>query len=214
MNLILTGNEELTMSSREIAELTEKRHGDVMRDIRKMYVDLDIEQNANLRFDNKGANGKNVDFYQLDEHLTMTLVSGYNVKLRSNIIKRWQELEEKEKPSTPQIPQTFVQALELAVSQAKQLEEQAPKIAVYEQLADRKGDVSTTLLAKQLGTTGIQLNKFLRENDMKWQKADLPKAGYQDYFNVVAGCENDHEYTQCLITPLGQIEITKCWGEK
>ena len=76
-------------------------------------------------------------------------------------------------------------------------------------MADRKGDVSTTILAKQIGITAIKLNKLLREHGIKWQKADLPKAGYQDWFNVVADVKNGHEFTQCLITPLGQIEITK-----
>ena len=38
----------LTMTSREIAELTGKRHADVMRDVRTMLDAL--EQNANLRF--------------------------------------------------------------------------------------------------------------------------------------------------------------------
>ncbi len=41
-----TGNEPLTMSSREIAELTGKQHAHVMRDIRAL-VD-EISQNPNL----------------------------------------------------------------------------------------------------------------------------------------------------------------------
>ena len=31
--------------------------------------------------------------YLLDEELTMTLVTGYNIVLRNRVIKRWKELE-------------------------------------------------------------------------------------------------------------------------
>jgi prophage antirepressor-like protein len=92
--------------------------------------------------------------------------------------------------------------------------EQAPKVAIYEILADRKQDVSTTLIAKQLGTTAIKLNQFLRESGVKWLNADLPKAGYSEWFNVVSDVKNGHEFHQCLITPLGQIEVTKLWAAK
>lgn len=47
MNKLLT-TKALTMTSREIAELTGKRHDNVMRDIRTMLDDL--EHSSNLRF--------------------------------------------------------------------------------------------------------------------------------------------------------------------
>ena len=114
-------------------------------------------------------------------------------------------------PSMPAIPQTYAEALQLAADQAKQLEEQAPKIEVYNRLAERTGDVSTTVVAKQLGTTAIKLNAWLRDKGMKWKNADLPMAGYMDWFNVISDVKNGHEFTQCLVTPKGQIEIAKRW---
>ena len=80
---------------------------------------------------------------------------------------------------------------------------------MYEALADRKGDVSTTVIAKQLDMTAAKLNRLLRGFGVKWQRADLPKAGYSDWFNVISDVKNGHEFTQCLVTPLGQIEIAK-----
>lgn len=50
----------------------------------------------------------------------MTVVSGYNVKVRKVIIDRWQELERGAKSTQPQIPQTLPEALRLAADLADQ----------------------------------------------------------------------------------------------
>ena len=80
------------MSSVEIAELTGKRHDNVKRDIETMLEELELDS---LRFEEVSKNHLNqsVSQYNLNEELTLTLVSGYNIKMRSAIIKRWQELE-------------------------------------------------------------------------------------------------------------------------
>jgi len=131
--------------------------------------------------------------------------------VRKAVRDRLTELESK---NQFQIPQTLPEALRLAADLADQLAIAAPKVAVYELLADRKGDVSTTIVAKELGTTAIKLNRFLRDKGVKWLNADLPKAGYESWFNVVADVKNGHEFTQCLITPEGQLKIAELWGCK
>lgn len=130
--------------------------------------------------------------------------------VRRSVIEKLKQL------SAPQfnIPQTLPEALRLAADLADQLAIAAPKVAVYELLADRKGDVSTTIVAKELSTTAIKLNRFLRDNGIKWLNADLPKAGYESWFNVVADVKNGHEFTQCLITPAGQLAIAELWANK
>ena len=219
----------LTMTSREIAAITEKEHTNVKRDIAAMILQLN---NPHLMlkdcpdFHPSDLNGHGItlttfdhcgnlyDEFILNQEYCLLLVSGYNVTLRQKIIKRWQELEIKQQEPVHIIPKTYAEALMLAANQAAQLEQQAPMVEVYKLLADRKGDVSTTIIAKELGTTAIKLNKFLRDKGIKWLNADLPKAGYEKYFNVVADVKNGHEFTQCLVTPDGQIAIAKLWGEK
>lgn len=85
----------VTMSSREIAELTGKEHKNVLADIRKMLQDLELtlaDFSANL----PDVYGRQQQVFNLNKELTITLVAGYNVKLRLAIVKRWQELEQKE----------------------------------------------------------------------------------------------------------------------
>ena len=81
-----------TMSTRVIADLTEKRHDHVKRDVENMLgqLGLDIPKFGGIYFD---AQNRQQTEYLLDEELTMTLVTGYNIVLRNRVIKRWRELE-------------------------------------------------------------------------------------------------------------------------
>ncbi|ERO65240.1 hypothetical protein P308_20065 [Pseudomonas piscis] len=80
------------MSSREIAELTGKRHPDVKRDIQVMAKDLkeDVSRFARIYLD--GMNRQQTE-YLLDREHTDCLLTGYSAAMRMAVIKRWRELE-------------------------------------------------------------------------------------------------------------------------
>ena len=94
MELVLSDlfSSGLKMTSREIADVTGKRLYHVNRDILTMLneLDLDKSQFGSIYFDNK--NRQQIE-YVLDEELTLTLVTGYSIKLRNAVIKRWKQLE-------------------------------------------------------------------------------------------------------------------------
>lgn len=81
-----------TMTSREIAELTGKQHAHVIRDIRSMLSDLEDDPNLDHVREDKDARGYTTEII-LPKDLTLTLVAGYNAKLRKRIVDRWLELE-------------------------------------------------------------------------------------------------------------------------
>lgn len=80
------------MTSREIANLTGKNHFHVKRDIEKMLseLELDVTKFGCIYLD--GINRQQTE-YILDEELIFTLITGYSVKLRNAVVKRWLELE-------------------------------------------------------------------------------------------------------------------------
>lgn len=125
MNALMSVGEVQTMSSREIAELTGKRHDNVLRDIEKMAKDLDILDRLNFEVSEEINNlGFNVQrkVYKLNKEETLILVSGYSIKMRAAIIRRWQELEEsKPKPALP-VPQTYLEALKALVAAEEEKE--------------------------------------------------------------------------------------------
>ena len=80
--------DQVTMSSREIADLTGKLHHHVIRDIRTMLEELgEVETKFGGYY--TASNGKQNPEYHLPKDLTITLVSGYNVQMRYAITKRW-----------------------------------------------------------------------------------------------------------------------------
>jgi Rha family phage regulatory protein len=81
----------MTMTSREIAELTEKRHDNVMRDIRAM---LEVLEKAPLSFEDtyiNEQNGQTYSMFRLPYDETICLLTGYEVKARMKVIKRCNE---------------------------------------------------------------------------------------------------------------------------
>ena len=111
MNVITTPR--LTMSSRELATLTQKKHAHVMRDIRDMLETLGLEQNPFLDFDQSGAKGRTVEFFRLPRRECEILVTGYDVTRRAAVIDRWLELEQELRQQ--QRPAALPSAKELAL---------------------------------------------------------------------------------------------------
>ena len=85
------------MSSMEIARICNKRHDNVMRDIRTTLKEAGIDEKGLLKFEASYLNVQNKPqpCYFLPKRECLILVSGYSVQLRTAIIDRWQELEAK-----------------------------------------------------------------------------------------------------------------------
>lgn len=81
----------LTMSSREIAELTGKEHKNVIRTIKDLLaaeiLDAQIEP---LKFEYRG---QWFDYYELNKRDSLVLVARLSPEFTAHIVDRWQELE-------------------------------------------------------------------------------------------------------------------------
>ncbi len=93
---LLPGAQAASMTSREIAELTGKRHDNVMRDIKAMIQRLDAASDLRWHCETDtyiDPQGKARQMYSLDRDTTMCLVAGYDPVPRMRIIKRLEALE-------------------------------------------------------------------------------------------------------------------------
>ncbi len=112
MHTLINATTTQTMSSREIAELTGKRHDHVMADIRKMLADLSLHA---PEFSGVYKDQQLIDrpCFNLPKRETLILVSGYSVAMRAKIIDRWQELEAKQTAFDITNPVHLLQAIEV-----------------------------------------------------------------------------------------------------
>ncbi len=81
----------LTMSSREIGELTGSTHDNVLKAIRRLVSEGVVSANETPYI--HPQNGQTYREFRLDYRNTMVVVSGYSAELRARIIDRWMELE-------------------------------------------------------------------------------------------------------------------------
>lgn len=182
------------MSSLEVAELTGKRHADVMRDIRNLLDQGVVERNFALS-EYKDSTGRKLPCYNLTKKGCLILASGYDAKLREKIIDRWEELEEAKQTGGFQIPQSYSEALMLAAKQAEQIEQAnrtinrlQPKADFADAAFQAEGKVDIGQAAKILGLPFGRntLFKKLKEKGIFFVNRNEPKQKYIDakYFEL------------------------------
>ncbi len=166
---MLTTTNNLTMSSREIAELTEKEHKTVMRDIRVMLKYLG--HGTDLYLGQYSANNRTYDEYSLPKRETLLLVSGYMLHVRVKIVDRLEHLESQlsqpvELPSTKQLALMVIQAEEEKEQALLLVEKKSQHIEQLESLFHSGGTIAQ--FVKQLnGVNSQRVNAWLNENT-KW----------------------------------------------
>lgn len=142
-------NQPLTMSSLEIAEMCEKEHKHVMRDIKTMLENLEISS-AQFWAQYKTKDGRMQPCFNLDKEMSLTLVTGYNVKLRHKIIKRWQELENQLANIQPQIAATPIVTVPALPTASTKVNASFLKLAVKQIDAMKLSPDSKQVLKAQL----------------------------------------------------------------
>jgi phage regulator Rha-like protein len=203
MNALMKPNDmPLTMTSREIAELTGKAHSNVMRDIRAMMEAL--EQDSNLNSVCKtttysGTNGQSYDQYELDKDTCLTLLLGYDAVARMKVVKRWQELEGGSAPvlnmrDPRQMAMAALQLIEVnqelqqtIEQQQKQIEQAAPMVEGFQRIAKSDGSLCLTDAAKTLQVQPRKLTQLLQEKGWLYRRPmGAGWLAYQD--RIQSGC--------------------------
>ena len=208
MNQLLTITKEntstLTMSSREIAELTHKEHKNVLRVIRDLIEQNLVAQIEPLKFEYRN---QWFDYYELNKRDTFVVVARLSPEFTAAVVDRWQELENQQKP-TALIPQSFSEALMLAAQLQAEKERNAPKVAFVDHYVEVGTSKSFRETAKILKMPERALVNRLLEDKYLYRQSGvlLPyqSAHTKDLFTVKTGtAEHGHNYTQTRVTSKG-----------
>ncbi|HHF6557757.1 TPA: phage antirepressor KilAC domain-containing protein [Haemophilus influenzae] len=194
----------LTMSSREIAEITHKEHKNVLRVIRDLIEQNLVAQIEPLKFEYRN---QWFDYYELNKRDTFVVVARLSPEFTAAVVDRWQELENQQKP-TALIPQSFSEALMLAAQLQAEKERNAPKVAFVDHYVEVGTSKSFRETAKILKMPERALVNRLVEDKYLYRQSGvlLPyqSAHTKDLFTVKTGtAEHGHNYTQTRVTSKG-----------
>lgn len=219
---INTENASITMSSREIAELCEKRHELVMRDI-AILNEAYQKSGYPIILETPYTHPQNGQIYKhclLNQAQVLDLVTGYKPEIRIKINRRWQELEQQSGKNFL-IPQTLPEALRLAADLAEQNQtlalenkELKPKAAFVDHYVDVGTSKSLRETAKILKMPEKAMIERLIEDRLLFRQSGklLPFASEKEkpLFTVKTGtAEHGHNYTQTRVTAEGMRFIAE-----
>ena len=208
-NIMQVNEINKTMSSREIANLCEKRHDHVCRDIDNLnqsYELMGLPKVGEGYYTHPNTGSQQHRQFLLNKEQTIDLITGYRSDIRIRINRRWAELE---RQAQPQIPQSFAEALQLAADQAKQLELAAPKVAHYDKVVDRHTLLTATQVGQKIGLSAIMLNRVLSEIGV-YNKAHKRGKAFKQWF-IDKGLgemkQTDMGYSQPLFSLKGEAWV-------
>lgn len=218
----------LTMTSREIAELTGKDHSNVMRDIRAMIEAISMDSNLNPCAKSTtytGKDGRQYPQYELDKDTCLTLLLGYDAVARMKVVKRWQELEAGAPAAIDlrdpkQMATVAVQLLEVNRELQEQVQAMTPKVEALTRIALSEGSLCIQSAAKHLQVQPNFLFKWLQEHQWIYRRAG--GGGFLGYQSRIQSGLLEHKVTtvsrsdgtekvveQCRITPRGLAKLAE-----
>ena len=203
--------EVVTMSSKEIAALTEKRHGDVLRDIRVLMDAIgdvaELQHVVNVP-DSRGYTAEML----LPRDITETLITGYSVPLRLKVIRRLHELEAQAAKPAPVANLNDPAALrglllgytEQVLQLEHKLEEAAPAINLYAAIGVSQDAQPLISVAKVFNTGQNRLFRYLRKHNILMTGGDKQNLPYQQYQDAGRFEVTYHEYK---VPETGEVKL-------
>jgi phage antirepressor YoqD-like protein len=207
-----------TMTSREIAELTGKRHDNVMRachDLRATGVTPQIEE---CRVINDLANGRSFTEFKLNKRDSLVLVARLSPEFTGAVVDRWLELESAAAVPAIALPDFTNPAAaarawadEVEAKQALQVElaAAAPAVEFVDRYVDATGLVGFRQACKVLKVKENAFREFLLEKGIAYRlgRELAPRAEHLNAgrFEVKAGVSsrNEHAFNSMRFTPKG-----------
>lgn len=233
MNEIQNINGEITMtvSSREVAEMMEVQHKDLLKKIDKINETLNSEKIRPSKYwiestYKQAGNGKENREYQITklgcEFLAHKSTGEKGIVFTARYMDRFEEMEKTLKEQQPKVPTTYKEALQQLLAQVEEneklqienqqqtqaIEEMTPKADYFDALVDNNLLTNIRDTAKQLHVKQTAFTKWLIENNFCYRdiRGKLkPYADKMEYFELKEFTTDwGHSDTQTLITPKGK----------
>lgn len=217
----LIQSQQLTMSSREIAELVGSRHDAVRKSAERLAADQ-ILTSPLVGFDFEHR-GNVYQEYRFNKRDSLVLVARLSPEFTARIVDRWQELEAQASAPQFNIPTTLSGALRLAAEQAETIEaqqllieQQKPSVEFVENYVQAEGLMGFRQVAKLLGANERKFRQMLLDQGVMYYLSGVltPMAQHikAGRFEVKTGeADNGHAFTAAKFTPKGVEYVSRLW---
>lgn len=213
---LMNRNENKTMTSLEVAEITNKQHSHIMRDIRDEIDKLGYEIGQSIfglteyvdKFNRKQS------MYLLTLNGIMQLGARYSAEIRYKLIQIAKEKLQPKQYTTKELllmqleSIEKIEKLELENKQKQEvIEYQKPKVEYTDNVLKSDTLINISQIAKDFNLSGTKLNRILCENKIQYKQGKQYNL-YQKYMNM----ELAKSYT--YLDTNGSSHMCLKWTEK
>lgn len=205
-----TFNGNLTMTSKDIADLVESRHDKVKQSIERLVNRgvIELPPMGEIK-----TVTKPVMIYRFSgekgKRDSIIVVAQLSPEFTARLVDRWGELEQAATETKFVIPQTYAEALRLAADQAEQIALMAPKVEVYNAIVERDHALTATQVGNKIGLSAVKLNRALGELGVFNNTVKRGRAFRQWFVDEGYGVmrKSPEGYDQALFTNKGEAWI-------
>lgn len=214
-NLVRFENDQVVVSSRNIAEHFEKDHKNVIQGIEKLKAENSALTSMFYETSYKAGTGKSYKEYLMNRDGFSLLVMGFTGKKALEWkLKYIEAFNKMEKELT--MPRDYLSALRALVASEEEKQklllenkQMKPKAEYFDCLVDRNLLTNFRTTAKELGIKQNQFINWLLENNFVYRDNHnklIPYSQYEEYFCIKdsKSASNKWAGTQTLITPKGK----------
>lgn len=206
-----------TMSSREMSQLCDKSHDNVLKTIR-LLIDKGVVLNTIPRQYTHEQNGQTYTEFLSDKRDSLVIVARLSPEFTAAVVDRWQDLEAQASKPVIALPdftnpvtaaRAWADELEAKQVAQEQLAIAQPKIDHYNQVVDRHTLLTATQVGQKLGLSAVMLNRVLDEIGVYNKALKRGRAFKQWFIDKGLGemKQTDMGYSQPLFSLKGEAWV-------
>ncbi len=226
----IVNGQTATMTSREIADIADARHNDVMATINRLFDKGLLRSSRKTRQEATG--GRPTEVYDLVERDVYLVIAGYSDEVRARIVDRWQELEAQAHAFNP-ASLSRMDLIKIA------MEAESERLALADKVQAQQAQIAAAapaveFVGKYVRATGLmgfrEVCKLLKANEARFREFLIVRqimyrlggvlTAYQHHtdagrFEVRTGVADgtEHAYTSTKFTPKGIDWVAGEWAK-
>ncbi|MBX9455880.1 MAG: Rha family transcriptional regulator [Rhizobium sp.] len=153
MNLVISAP-PVTMSSREIADLLDKRHDSVKRTIERLAETSVVRFTPSVETSHEGAGSRPIEVLRVSERDSYVVVAQLSPEFTARLVDYWQE-HKTQRPQIPTTAEAFAQAFTMLADAERRQKEQDVRLSLIDERIDKVETAQIVLSSRPAASESI-----------------------------------------------------------